>query len=294
MTNHDIIDEHLLEVSVTIKSWGGVKRDPKQEQKIREASGATRKIGHFDKYLVSKETLATIKTIDGAWRNRSTELTLPWSDTTRVVTVAGFKKWAEEMRNFQVRRQAAVDKFCDNWPDLVEQARQELNGSFNEDDYPSASEVRARFVAEVDYFAVRRGKHLSQSQLVGQIGEMLNERQAEVEARAQQRVADAVAEVVSRIKDKLEHFSERMHAYAEIPNPEYGTKPRAKETMVDVLPSLNIYDDPGIAEVLADVAKHLTGKGTPEAYAQQLRDDDALRAKVAKKTDSILSKMSAF
>ena len=96
----DIIDEHLLEVSVTIKSWGGVKRDPKQELKIREASGATRKIGHFDKYLVSKETLATIKTIDGAGRNRSTELTLPWSDTTRVVTVAGFKKWAEEMRNF--------------------------------------------------------------------------------------------------------------------------------------------------------------------------------------------------
>ena len=306
----DIIDEHLLEVSVTIKSWGGVKRDPKQELKIREASGATRKIGHFDKYLVSKETLATIKTIDGAWRNRSTELTLPWSDTTRVVTVAGFKKWAEEMRNFQSRRQAAVDKFCDNWPDLVEQARQEMNGSFNEDDYPSVGEVRARFVAEVDYFAVRRGKHLSQSKLVGQIGEMLNERQEEVEERAQQRVADAVGEVVTRIKDKLEHFSERMHAYAEIPNPEYGTKPRAKETikvgtfkentvaglrdLVDVLPSLNIYEDPRITEVLADVAKHLTGKGTPEAYAQELRDDDALRAKVAKKTDSILSKMSAF
>ena len=310
MDTNDVIDERLLEVSLTIKSWGGVKRDPKQEQKIREASGATRKVGHFDKYLVSKDVLHTIKTIDGAWRNRNTELTLPWSDTTRVVTVAGFKKWAAEMRDSGHRRQVAVDKFCDNWPALVEQAKQELNGEFDPDTYPSADEVRTRFVAEGDYFAVRRGKHLAQSKLVEQLGDMLDERQAEVEERAMQRVADAVAEVTGRIVETLEHFSERMHGYKEIPNPEYGKKKRAQPTvkvgtfkentvaglrdMVTVLEGLNIYDDPRIAEVLADVDKHLTGKGTPEAYAQQLRDDDALRAKVADKTDKILKKMSAF
>ena len=55
---NDVIDERLLEVSVNIKSWGGVKRDPSKERAIREASGATRQVGHFDTYLVSKDTLA--------------------------------------------------------------------------------------------------------------------------------------------------------------------------------------------------------------------------------------------
>jgi len=307
---NDVIDERLLEVSVNIKSWGGVKRDPSKERAIREASGATRQVGHFDTYLVSKDTLAEIKTIDGAWRNRHTALTLPWSDTTRVVTVAGLKLWSSEMRRFAELRNDAVDRFCTNWPALVEQAKVELNGEFNADNYPSVAEVRARFVAETDYFAVRRGKHLGSSQLVNVIGDMVDSRAQEIEDRAKERLSDAVTELVTRIKDKVSHFSERMRAYEEVPNPEFGNKKRAQPTvvkgkfktntidnlrdLVEVLPGLNIYDDPTITEVLADIGNELTGAGTAEQYTQELREDDALRAAVADKADAILDKLAAF
>ena len=308
--DNDFISQNLFEASITLKAYGGVKRDHKEAKRIQEAHGATRSVGHFDVYLIGKEALAEIKQIDGEIRNRHYALTLPWSDTSRVIPIAQFEKWAGEMRDFKTRRHAAVVKFVNNWPQLIEQAKQELNGKFNAANYPPANEVAAKFVFEVDYFAVRRGQHLQGSRLGNLFAKELETRCTAIEDAAKKKVVDAFAELKTRITDKLEHFSDRMHTYGDAPNPEYGKKPRAKETikvgvfrastieglrdLVDMAKGLNFYDDPVINEVLAGIKKNLTGTGSAQDYSDKLKEDDGLRAQVAQKTDALIDKMSAF
>lgn len=306
---NDLIDQQFLEVTLNIKAWGGVKRDPKHEAAIRKACGATRKVGHFDKYLVSKDVLADIKAIDGAWRNRFYALTLYWSDTSRLTTVSQFPLLTNEMRERAEKRSKAVDKFCRNYPDLVEQAKVELNGEFDPANYPTVEEVRGKFEASFDYFAVRRGSHLNNSAL-GAVEGMVEGRQAEIEEEAAQKIVDALADFYQRIVGPVAHFKDRMVTYGDAPNPKASKSKRAKQTikvgkfkadtieglrdMVKVLPGLNIYDDPRITDVLQDIEATLLGTGSAEDYAQELRDDDALRAKKAEQADAILDKMAAF
>lgn len=308
--NMDAVTANLLEVTLVVKSWGGVKRDPKLERQIRETAGARRQIGHFDKYVISKAAIAKIKTIDGAWRNRFYALTLPWSDTSRVITIGQFEKFCEEMRELGAEREQAVNQFCDNYPKHIEEAKRDLNGEFNPVDYPPIEEVRARFVAEVDYFAVRRGTHLKNSNLARHFQDVLDDRTQEIEDKVSAQLVDALSNLKERVTSKLKHFSDRMHTYGEAPNPAFGKKQRAKETitvgkfktdtieglrdMVEVVAGLNIYDSPVVNEVLVDIKKYLVGTGSAENYTQKLRDDAQLRAKVAKKTDAILEKMAAF
>ena len=306
---NDVIDTQLLEVTLTIKGWKGIKRSPQHEKAIRKACGATRRVGHVDLYLVSASAIKSISTIAGAWRNRFLALTLPWSHSTRAVGVGQLKKLNNEHRHYRGLYTAAVDTFCDNWSGLVEEAKAELNGEFDPAHYPPVEEVRAKFTAEYDYFAVRRGEHINSSPL-GAVIDLLEEAEERLDHRNRDRVVDAFNDFNQRIVKPITHFKDRMVTYGEAPNPKAGKSKRAKETitvgkfhvdtieklrdLVEILPGLNFYDDPRITEVLDDIRDKLTGTGSAEDYTQELRDDAALRAKKAKEADAILDKMAAF
>lgn len=293
------VTERAMLVTLRQSIWRANRVDDQVTSEVAKTHGNRRDMGAYKKFLVDPNRLAGGHEILRRARATHFRYTLPWLDGgQRVLPGASYFKYVQEMGVFQAQYKDWVENtFIANYDSYKDEAKQALSGLHKNEEYPTVAELRSKFdfviipdpMPDASDFRCKLG--------AGTEASVRNDISASVE----QRLQGAVKDVWHRLKDVVEHMAKRLKAY-EVEEVEVGGKKKQKvkntfrDTLVsnitdllEVVPVLNITNDPNLTEFCTTIREELTA-ATPDV----LRDDEKKRKKVAKQADQILKKIGAF
>jgi hypothetical protein len=278
-------------VNLSISQWSAKKTDKKVNREVAAKNGNAENMGNYRKSLVARDALKKFTELAGTIRAEHYRLSLPWRDGgDRVLSSSAYFQYSQAMRARQQELEASWQEFCECYPQYVEDARVQLNGLFDANDYPPVAEIRKKFsfrlevlpLTVADDFRVNLGdaetariKEQIQRDATAQLG------------RAMADVWDRMHEVIAAMADRLKLYTR--HADGTIEHTFRDTLVTNITDLLDVLPLLNITNDPNVADFAQQMRASLT-----QYPAERLRDDAFARRDTAARADEILSKMSAF
>lgn len=284
--NSNSITERAMLVNLNIQQWVGAKHDKKISKEVARNHGADESMGRYQKRLVGKDALERIRQIAGAARQEHYKRTLPWTDGgTRILSSKGYFEYSQAMREFQSQWEPAVADFLAQYPQLIEQAKQKLNGLFNADDYPSPRSMREKFAINFNVLPMPTAQDFRV-----ELGDAETARiKAEIEQAVNESLQTAMGDVWNRIREVVAHMHERLTAYNDSRMSFFlNTLVSNISDLLEILPSLNITQDAdlsAIAQKMTALTEH-----TPE----QLRENDGVRQETIAKAAEILKEMEDF
>jgi hypothetical protein len=231
---------------------------------------------HVSKEILESESLDEIKRLDGEIREYVNKRTVPGMSLFRsgvyLVPVDRLEEIDAQLETYKQRREALVERFMENYDTAARAAKNRLGSLYNEDDYPIAGKVRAKFGMETKYVAFSAPDKLKT------ISSSLYRRE---QAKLQAAVESATAEIRNVLRasmvDLVNHMVERLSIKP-------GEKAKTfRDSLVgnireflDNFKSRNIVDDAELAR-LVEAADSLTRGIDPET----LRQSDTARERVA-------------
>jgi len=276
------LNEKAMLVYLNISFWTARKYDKKISQEIEDQYNAD-DAGRYNKILIAKEHLSNIQKIISSARTFHYENTLPWSDNGgRLLPSANYFGYVKAIQCFKDDFEREVINFLRVYPDLKDEAKQRLNGMFLEEDYPDVYTLESKFnirsiilpVPEADDFRV----NLTADE-VDSIKESLEE-------QVKKSTESAMDDLWKRLFKVVEHMSERL-SYPD--NKFKNSLVENITALCDLLPKLNITNDPKLAEAVVEIKAKLTANDS-----QTLRDNDVVRSKTAIESQKILNKMRPY
>lgn len=286
------LDERALLVKLSISTWSARKTDKEVSREITEQKDARSDRGTFRKVLISRDALKKIQKVETAARTTHRTLTLPWNDDgARIITTEGYGHYAKVMRDYRKSMQDAVDEFLEGYDDLVKQAKTELGKLFNAEDYPAPEEIRAKFNFEVEPTQIPVSRDFRAKVSASDAKAIAKDIEARTKARMDHAVKDVwrrVAELTERMFTRLQEYKPRegLHGAEGVFRASLVENIR---DLAEIMPSLNLNDDPEITKVHKELVEHLC-----HYDVEDLREDAAARKRTAKKAKSIYDKVSKY
>lgn len=280
-----IINQCMI-VNLQIGMWLGYRLDKEASKAVTDMANADTDAARVNKHLVPKSALADITKAVGAIRNHFYAKTLPWKDNgDRLLTRAMYMPFIEEHERLVGLMHDAVDEFLsDKYPSAMQQAEFRMGDLHKPEDYPAVSVLRRKFYVNLDIDPVTDANDV-RVRLSGIDQTQLDERVAQAEAAMQQRVGKAMIDVWSRLADVVSHFATKMDSDDIFRN---STVTNLQE-IVELLPDLNVVDDPDLNRIIDEVRSKLTGYDPDD-----LRKNPAVRKLAADEAKTIINDMSGF
>jgi len=194
---------------------------------------------------------------------------LPWMPGVGILKVSGFERLSSRINRLKEAFEAEVEEFVREYDEAVEQARAALGELFNPEDYPTAEQARKKFRFN---FSVMPLPDTSDWRL-NVDPDLMQRIREDAEAEVLRQTSDAMADAFERIRKAVSAMHERLS------NPEAIFRDSLVgniRELCDVLPSLNLLDDPRLNKLVDDMRQQLAAH-----EPQELRDDPALRQSVA-------------
>jgi len=274
------ITEKALIVQLRVSMWSGQKIDKKIGAEVAELHSVKVEPGRYNKFLVHPDFLKEFRAIKEEVRKYHTLNTLPWEDGGyRLLPSANYFQYLEVLTEIQGRAEAVADKVAAQFEGAKREWASQLNGLYDENDYPSTSDIRGKFGVRIEFSPVPdKGDFrvdLSKKEL------------ARIQASTEQAVSERLAEA---LKDPYRRIAEALtHLIATVKK----EKPVIRESLVGnlvdlvtLIPKLNIFDDPDLEAVRKQVEEKLT-----KIDRDTLADDPKTRNQVAKDAEAILKKL---
>lgn len=285
--------EKAMLADLTIKGWSGRATDSEAAAFTAQHYQANAEWTKFTKRLVRADALKAIKKAEAAARATHKELTLPWNENgQRILPAQAFQDYMQKMGAHSDDHEAAVDEFIAAYDGLIDEARRELGGLFNADDYPTAAELQSKFVFDTELTALDTTGDFRVQMSEAEMEQL----QAQIAKRTEARLAGAMTDVYQRLHEVVAHMADRLKAYKpktgdddKVQNPFRDATLNNVRDIVDLMPKLNITNDPELDALAAEVRQNLL-----DADAKTLRTDDAKRAEVAQKADEIANAMAGM
>ncbi len=281
------ISARALLVNTKVRVWTGEKRDKAITREICDMKGAENNAVRANKSLLG-EHIHGVQAAERALRHAVNERTLPWMDDgTRIlkgsVYLAFTEAMAEPIRAFDT----AVDDFIVRYPEIVQEARRRLGDAFSEKDFPAQARLKGRFGVKLTYLPVPSTADFRVTLSDEEIATV--RRNAEEALRGT--VNDAVRSLLDRLQEPVARMATRLRLFrratnGKIQHPFRDSLVENVRAIVRLAPTLNLMDDPQIADLCADIERHLTAHD-----ADQLRNSAKLRETVADEADAILKRM---
>lgn len=276
------LQERALLVRLATGRWYGRGTDSNVVSDVREKAKATGDVGTFTKRLMERQHLASIDAVVNDARRYHKEMTLAWGSEFRILSSDLFLDYRATMSDYQSKFEKEVREFLSKFDKLRDAEKIRLGGLYREEDYPSHDGLKSRFymqtrfesVPDADDFRVRLGGEdiaLVKKQIQEQVMEGLQEATVEIWTR--------VHDLVKKLRDVLKKSDAGVRV---------ALFDNLKE-IVTIMPRLNLMGDKHIGEITARITKELLAEDVGA-----VKDDDHLRAALAKKADSILEAMSEF
>lgn len=272
------LSEKALLVNFTISLWSASKMDKKITREVEQAHNA-KNAGRFNKVLVAKTALEDVKKIASNARIFHYDNTLPWGDNgDRLLPSTNYFHYISKQRDFKQLFESAVQAFITSYPDIKEEARGQLNGMFNEADYPPLHQLTRKFSMETTFMPIANLDDFRIS--VNQIE--VDRLRTEIEQHVFTRINDATRNIWERIAVAVTHMYERLSAKDAIFRDTLVTN---ISELIDLLPRLNFTDDREINSTIIEMKRLIV---SPD----HLRASDTKRMETAENAKELLDKIN--
>lgn len=147
------ISDKIMIVRLGIHQWYPKKHDKKATAGLADLHGVDpERLGKVIKNLVNLESIRPLQQACRSLRENVHAMTAPWEDGgMRALAAESYYNFVEMMRDNIQRVDRLADEYEAEYKDEIEKARLELNGLFNEDDYPAPHDMRRRFFVTYDF-----------------------------------------------------------------------------------------------------------------------------------------------
>jgi hypothetical protein len=289
--------------SLTIGGWSARAYDKKVTQETNRRHDANDDAGRYNKLLIAKDAIAEINRVTSAARTAHYKLTQPWyDDGSRVLPTALYDEYSKMVRGFRVEYEAAVAKFAEGYPQMIEDAKDRLKKMFNADDYPDPSEMSlykwkinpgGKFMFDCKIFPCPDATDFR----VDIAAEHAEDIKADIEQRMKDALEHAMEEPIYRIMETVGHMVDRLTAYKPA-KPGSGKRAEGlfRDSLVDnirdlvvLLPAFNLTDNQKLTALTERMKRELCKND-----ADALREDAKLRDATKKAAKSILAEAEAL
>ena len=288
----NLITKTAMLASVKISVWTARKHDKRVSDQVASNNEASPHSGRYNKILIAKEAQVDITKIISKTRSMFYHNTLPWNDDGyRILAAKNYFDYMRDMGALKRKFDAAVKEFLTHYPDYQEQARESLGKLFDENDYPPIESLEKRFNFEIRILPVPSGDDFRV--VMGE--EDKKQIQADIEQRLKSAQIVAMNDIWERVHTAVHHMRNKLSSYYIDPDTK-SPKNRFHETLVtnlrdlvDIMPKLNIADDPRLDELCKELKSSLC-----QHDAQVLREDTNLRKQTADEANRILDQLSGY
>lgn len=280
------LNDRALLVQLSISQWMGRKLDKRASNEVTDNAGAVRHVARVNKDLLPG--CAELQAVHGKTnviRTKFYDNTLPWGlDGMQVLPTANYLNFTTEYRKDKAEWEFLVNEFCNNYEvakwNAENDKRRTLGTLFVPTDYPKIEDIRDKFKMDLAIFPVPATDFRVQI-----ASDELTRIQQEVEVRVAAAQTTAMREVWQRLFDKVKHIAEKC------------ADPKAifRDTMIenarelcDLLPRLNLTDDPNLEALRLEVESKLIHH--PDA----IRNNPDLRRDTATEAKKIMDAMGVF
>lgn len=276
-----MLKEKALIVTLKISTWMATKKDPEVTNKVNHDYEAHNS-GSFTKNLIKSSVLDEVKKISSEARVVFNSLTLPWfNDGSRILPSQSYFRFAAKMDELKVKYENKVQSFLNHYQYSREGAKARLGKMFNPDDYPSQQELERKFNFKVILtpFPDSNDFRIDLSE-----AERFKIKQ-DLEKQIQKTTEDAMRSLYQRIDKAVSKMRERL---SDPDNKFKNSLVGNLKDIVEVLPYLNIKNDPELNNLLDNIKNNLL------VDPDDLRSDKNLRKNTADKADALLKKINAL
>lgn len=279
--NFDITEKAML-ASLQISQWSARKHDKRVSAEVNEKYNG-KDAGRFNKVLATKDSLKEIQVAVGAARTFHLEQTLPWGERgERLLPSKNYHAYSRKMRGCKQAFDNAVEAFVADYHQVIFEARQSLGGLFCREDYPDASEIRGKF----DFQTIISPVPVAEDFRVSLANEEIRSIQQDIERRVQQAHVAATRDLWQRLYQVVQHMVQRLS------DPEAIFRDSLVGNIVkmtELLPRLNMDDDPQLEAMRRTIEQRLCGYSPAE-----LRSDKQVRSTAADEARSVLDAMAGY
>jgi hypothetical protein len=279
-----VITEKAMFAAVHISVWTATKHDQQVSRDVANRHGAHENAGRYNKKLLKEaKKLEAIRTLAGKIRVYFHQITLPWSDEGyRILPSNLYFELSNKMREFEQEFYAAVQAFVAEYPSYIQQVQPALNGLFRAEDYPEPSKIREKFDLKLEILPIPTGDDFRVALSEEQRARISREIDSNVREALQRGTHDLwlrLRKVVEHMVSRLNEPQGRLHA---------SVVDNIAE-LVEVLPRLNIAQDPQLNAFVEEIKTRLCAYSSKE-----LKQNELLRVSTAQEAADIVSRMGAF
>lgn len=273
-------------VDLNISTWTGRKTAKDETKKVVQEAGAKASdAAHVTKKLfVGNPLFDEITKQSNRMRTYVLNYTLPWMGDLRLLAIANFEKFQDDMGSMKNDFDAAVEKFCKDYDVQVSAAAFKLGSMFDRNEYPPASAIRSKFRVHWDFSPVPTSGDFR----VDAENRLRQEMQEVYERAMQERVESSMRSMWERLHECLTHLADRLGKKEDGKNNIFRDSmlENAKE-LVNLLEVFNITGDQQLEQARRKLLSAIDG-----VEPDELRKNDNIRADVKSQVDEILQKFS--
>jgi hypothetical protein len=280
------LSDRALLVQLNISTWSANKLDKEISAETSAIKGAISNSVRTHKSLLPMcDMLTDIKSKASLIRQRFYDNTLPWGvKGIQILPTANYLAFMTEFRKERSEYESLVQRFVPEYPQLVLDAQRFLGTAYKPADYPEAHEIADKFKMDMQVMPVPNNDFR-----VNIADEELERIHDEVSARVKQASTGAMQEVWQRLYDRVVHMADRM-AKLDDPKARFHESTLDNITdLCDLLPRLNVMDDPNLEAMRQEVEGKLAGLSKDSVVLsptfRQTKIDEA---------NDIAAKMAAF
>jgi hypothetical protein len=283
-TNTTSLSERAMLASLNIRRWQAALTDKKITAEVATTHAVSEKrAGRYRKNAIDVEALSFKAVVSAAseLRNQHYFYTLPWSqDGARILTTGMFAEYSAKMRTLRSAFGRTVEAFVEDYPRLKQAARRELNGMYNEGDYPT--HIATKFGVDVVIMPLPDSQDFRASLSDETVAEIKQDIQTELQKTTQlamrepyERLYSHISRIVMRLTDKKAVFRDTLIT--------------GLADLCAILPGLNLTGDAQLDDLRKRAEKMIANLDP-----QDLRDVPSVRRDVAREAAQIQHLMAGF
>lgn len=197
-------------VRLSISQFCNSREDDSITKEVKTLHKLAGKAGKWVKIKLPEEALSPISKHASRCRAAHYELTLPWIEGYRLLTIAARPIYEAQMAKlhgeFNTHVADFIAKYHDGDGGWIAAAKTMHNGTFNPGDYPDKETCRGQFSFRTEYSPVPQADHFA-----GVItGQALEKMKADLEQQNQRRIDEAVADLWGRLIAPVAAMAEKL------------------------------------------------------------------------------------
>jgi len=282
--NTKTLSEKAMLVSLSISVWDRFKFDQKVSNEVAVQHNTSMNAGRFNKNLLPFNPVSykAVTSVAAEARHIHYTNTLPWRDDgTRILPCATWTKHTNEIRTVQSKFNVAVGEFILESDALFARAIRELNGLGDIADFPTTERLKNAFDFRVKFFPFPTSEDFRVTLQPSDVQVI----QAEIEKDVNATIAEAMKEPFRRLHDAVKRMSVTLADSDAIFRDTMITN---LETLLDVLPALNLTNDPQLTAICNEIKADLI------VNPDTLRHSTVTRSSVAARALEIQQNLAAF